>query len=137
MFGSGPAWAREDPVQGRSRVRLFVAQSFRYGRAGEIAHRSRGRARCGGRGRLRHHHPPRRPRRCRGEPAPASGAVLSLLALGATGYGLSLRLYLLAQRRIGAARTGSVFAAGIATLPSRTTTSMRRMSTTTTSIAED
>jgi drug/metabolite transporter (DMT)-like permease len=47
-----------------------------------------------------------------GEPAPASGALLSLLALGATGYGLSLRLYLLAQRRIGAARTGSVFAAG-------------------------
>lgn len=34
----------------------------------------------------------------------------ALLALGAVGYGLSLRLYLLAQRRIGAARTGSVFA---------------------------
>ena len=30
--------------------------------------------------------------------------------MGATGYGLSLRLYLLAQRAFGAARTGSVFA---------------------------
>ena len=33
-----------------------------------------------------------------------------LVACGATGYGLSLWLYLLAQRRIGAGRTGSVFA---------------------------
>jgi hypothetical protein len=33
-----------------------------------------------------------------------------LLIVGATGYGLSLRLYLLAQRAFGAARTGSVFA---------------------------
>ncbi|MDB4954978.1 MAG: rane protein [Myxococcales bacterium] len=33
-----------------------------------------------------------------------------LLACGMTGYGLSLRFYILAQRRIGAARTGSVFA---------------------------
>lgn len=33
-----------------------------------------------------------------------------LLACGATGYGISLRLYLLGQRRIGAGRTGSVFA---------------------------
>ena len=31
-------------------------------------------------------------------------------AIGASGYGLSLRLYLLAQRAFGAARTGSVFA---------------------------
>lgn len=30
--------------------------------------------------------------------------------IGATGYGLSLRLYLLAQREFGAGRTGSVFA---------------------------
>jgi len=36
--------------------------------------------------------------------------ALALLACGATGYGVSLRLYLLAQRRIGAGRTGSVFA---------------------------
>jgi drug/metabolite transporter (DMT)-like permease len=36
-----------------------------------------------------------------GEPLPA---------VGATGYGLSLRFYLLAQRHFGAARTGSVFA---------------------------
>lgn len=33
-----------------------------------------------------------------------------LLAVGATGYGLSLRFYLLAQRAFGATRTGSVFA---------------------------
>ncbi len=37
-----------------------------------------------------------------GEPAPASVASVALLTLGATGYGLSLRLYLLAQRRSGA-----------------------------------
>lgn len=45
-----------------------------------------------------------------GEPLPAWPAALALLAVGATGYGLSLRFYLLAQRRFGAARTGSVFA---------------------------
>lgn len=45
-----------------------------------------------------------------GEPAPLLVPLLVLLACGATGYGLSLRLYLLAQRRIGAGRTGSVFA---------------------------
>jgi drug/metabolite transporter (DMT)-like permease len=44
------------------------------------------------------------------EPAPSALAAGVLLASGATGYGLSLRLYLLAQRRIGAGRTGSVFA---------------------------
>ena len=45
-----------------------------------------------------------------GEPLPALGPALALLAVGASGYGLSLRLYLLAQRAFGAARTGSVFA---------------------------
>lgn len=45
-----------------------------------------------------------------GDALPGLGATVVLLACGATGYGLSLRLYLLAQRRIGAARTGSVFA---------------------------
>ena len=40
---------------------------------------------------------------------PLSNAAL-LLLVGATGYGLSLRFYLLAQRTFGAARTGSVFA---------------------------
>lgn len=45
-----------------------------------------------------------------GEPLPAWPAALALLAVGATGYGLSLRCYLLAQRHFGAARTGSVFA---------------------------
>jgi drug/metabolite transporter (DMT)-like permease len=45
-----------------------------------------------------------------GEPHAAWGSVVGLLACGATGYGASLRLYLLAQRRIGAGRTGSVFA---------------------------
>lgn len=45
-----------------------------------------------------------------GEPLPALPAGLALLAIGASGYGLSLRFYLLAQREFGAARTGSVFA---------------------------
>ena len=45
-----------------------------------------------------------------GESWPPAGAALALLAIGAAGYGLSLRLYLLAQRAFGAARTGSVFA---------------------------
>ena len=46
----------------------------------------------------------------RGEPLPDVISFAALLGCGATGYGISLRLYLLAQRRIGAARTGSVFA---------------------------
>ena len=45
-----------------------------------------------------------------GEPLPGQWPALALLAVGATGYGLSLRFYLLAQRAFGAARTGSVFA---------------------------
>jgi drug/metabolite transporter (DMT)-like permease len=45
-----------------------------------------------------------------GEPTPAPGAALALFIVGATGYGLSLRFYLLAQRAFGAARAGSVFA---------------------------
>jgi drug/metabolite transporter (DMT)-like permease len=44
------------------------------------------------------------------EPMPEAQVALALLAIGATGYGLSLRCYLLAQRAFGAARTGSVFA---------------------------
>lgn len=44
------------------------------------------------------------------EPLPTWTVALGLLAVGASGYGLSLRLYLLAQRAFGAARTGSVFA---------------------------
>lgn len=44
------------------------------------------------------------------EPLPAFDTGLGLFAVGATGYGLSLRLYLLAQRAFGAARTGSIFA---------------------------
>lgn len=44
------------------------------------------------------------------EPMPGLVAACALLAIGATGYGLSLRLYLLAQREFGAGRTGSVFA---------------------------
>ena len=47
---------------------------------------------------------------CMHEPMPRMATVLALLAIGASGYGLSLRLYLLAQRAFGAARTGSVFA---------------------------
>jgi drug/metabolite transporter (DMT)-like permease len=45
-----------------------------------------------------------------GEARPSPGAALALLAIGASGYGLSLRFYPLAQRAFGAARTGSVFA---------------------------
>lgn len=45
-----------------------------------------------------------------GESLPAPGPAFGLFAVGATGYGLSLRFYLLAQRAFGAARTGSVFA---------------------------
>lgn len=45
-----------------------------------------------------------------GEPMPPWPVALGLLAVGASGYGLSLRFYLLAQRGFGAARTGSVFA---------------------------
>ncbi|MBK9236060.1 MAG: DMT family transporter [Rhodoferax sp.] len=45
-----------------------------------------------------------------GEPMPGLLAAGALLVIGATGYGLSLRLYLLAQREFGAGRTGSVFA---------------------------
>ena len=45
-----------------------------------------------------------------GEPMPNLYAALALFAVGAVGYGLSLRFYLLAQRAFGAARTGSVFA---------------------------
>jgi drug/metabolite transporter (DMT)-like permease len=41
---------------------------------------------------------------------PAAGATAALLLCGAAGYGLSLRLYLRAQRTLGAARTASVFA---------------------------
>jgi drug/metabolite transporter (DMT)-like permease len=43
-------------------------------------------------------------------PGPLAG--VALLACGAAGYGLSLRLYLRAQRVLGAARTGSLFAFG-------------------------
>lgn len=45
-----------------------------------------------------------------GEGLPPLGAALALMAVGATGYGLSLRLYVLAQRAFGASRTGSVYA---------------------------
>ncbi len=45
-----------------------------------------------------------------GERLPPVPSALLLLTVGATGYGLSLRLYLLAQRAFGAARTASVFA---------------------------
>jgi drug/metabolite transporter (DMT)-like permease len=45
-----------------------------------------------------------------GESLPTLSAAVGLFAVGAAGYGLSLRFYLLAQRAFGAARTGSVFA---------------------------
>ncbi len=45
----------------------------------------------------------------RRESTPTLFAAAALLACGALGTGLSLRLYLLAQRKIGAARTASLF----------------------------
>lgn len=44
------------------------------------------------------------------EPLPSWTHAAALAACGALGYGLSLRLYLRAQRIVGAARTGSIFA---------------------------
>jgi drug/metabolite transporter (DMT)-like permease len=44
------------------------------------------------------------------EPLPNLRSVVGLLVTGGLGYGTSLRLYLQAQRRIGAGRTGSIFA---------------------------
>ncbi|WP_210546829.1 DMT family transporter [Rhodoferax sp. PAMC 29310] len=65
------------------------------------------------------------------EPVPGVWAAVALVAIGATGYGLSLRFYLLAQRAFGSGRTGSVFAfapfigaAGAFVLGSRTVTWM-------------
>jgi drug/metabolite transporter (DMT)-like permease len=46
-----------------------------------------------------------------GESWPAASASGLLIACGAVGYGASLRLYLGAQRAVGAARTGTIFAA--------------------------
>jgi drug/metabolite transporter (DMT)-like permease len=48
--------------------------------------------------------------RALGEGLPGPHGALVLFACGASGYGLSLRSYLRAQRLIGAARTGSIFA---------------------------
>jgi len=45
-----------------------------------------------------------------GEPGFGAAPAIGLVACGATGFGLSLRLYVLAQRNIGAARTGAIFA---------------------------
>jgi drug/metabolite transporter (DMT)-like permease len=45
------------------------------------------------------------------EPLPPAADIAGLAVTGGAGYGVSLGLYLRAQRRIGAGRTGSVFAA--------------------------
>lgn len=45
-----------------------------------------------------------------GEPWPSTLPMIGLVVVGATGYGVSLRLYLKAQRALGAGRTASVFA---------------------------
>jgi len=45
-----------------------------------------------------------------GDSWPVRGALVGLLLCGTVGYGVSLRLYLRAQRALGAARTGSLFA---------------------------
>ena len=47
---------------------------------------------------------------CFHEPMPSVSDALGLACTGAVGYGTSLYLYLGAQRRIGAGRTGSIFA---------------------------
>jgi drug/metabolite transporter (DMT)-like permease len=44
------------------------------------------------------------------EPFPGARSIVGLLVTGGLGYGTSLRLYLQAQRRIGAGRTASIFA---------------------------
>ena len=49
--------------------------------------------------------------RASGEAWPDGRSTLALVACGAVGYGASLRLYLRAQRAVGAARTGTIFAA--------------------------
>jgi len=46
---------------------------------------------------------------CTGERLPSWPAVASLAACGAVGYGVSLRLYLVAQQHAGAMRTATVF----------------------------
>jgi drug/metabolite transporter (DMT)-like permease len=43
------------------------------------------------------------------EPWPDARSIAGLIAIGVAGYGVSLRFYILAQRELGAARTGSVF----------------------------
>jgi drug/metabolite transporter (DMT)-like permease len=43
------------------------------------------------------------------ETLPGATSALGLVACGALGYGVGLRLYLAAQQRVGAARTASVF----------------------------
>lgn len=45
-----------------------------------------------------------------GEPLPGIQTTFAIVAVGASGYGISLMLYLRAQRSFGASRTGSVFA---------------------------
>jgi drug/metabolite transporter (DMT)-like permease len=45
-----------------------------------------------------------------GEAWPSTLPLVALMIVGATGYGISLRLYLRAQRALGAGRTASVFA---------------------------
>jgi drug/metabolite transporter (DMT)-like permease len=45
-----------------------------------------------------------------GDAPPRAAALAGIFACGAIGFGVSLRLYLLAQRRMGAGRTASVFA---------------------------
>lgn len=48
----------------------------------------------------------------RGEPSPPLGLGALVVAAGATGYGLSLALFLNAQRLIGAGRTSAIFGLG-------------------------
>lgn len=46
-----------------------------------------------------------------GDEAPGARAALALVAIGTVSYGVSIMLYILGQRLIGAARTGVIFSA--------------------------
>ncbi|MBB2202110.1 DMT family transporter [Gluconacetobacter tumulisoli] len=46
----------------------------------------------------------------RGVPAPSAGGILSAAGVGFVGYGISLTLFVLGLRHLGAARTGAYFA---------------------------
>jgi drug/metabolite transporter (DMT)-like permease len=90
VLGATLAWAADNtvgrPLADRDPARVILAKSVLGAAASGILARAFGEAR------------------------PTWFAALSLAGCGAVGYGVSLELYLLAQRATGAARTGSIFA---------------------------